>query len=84
MTTVEKDILDQIEATMTYGEDNNSIAKGEILWILQQVLSHMHERVARLEEEQIEEAMNIVLQFVYNERNLFDGYDIAAYLQVYI
>ena len=73
-----------IEATMAYGVDNNSIDKEKILWMLQQVLSHMHKRVTRLEEEQIEEAMNIAFQFVYDERNLFDEYDIVGYLQVYV
>ena len=52
--------------------------------MLQHVLSHMHERVARLKKDQIEEAMNTILQFVYDERNMFDGYDIPGYVQVYV
>ena len=52
--------------------------------MLQQVLSHMQKQLARLKEEQIEKAMNIALQFVYDERNLFYGYDIDYLLQVYV
>ena len=33
MTTLGEDILDQIEATMTYGMDNNSISKEEIMQV---------------------------------------------------
>ena len=82
MTTLGEDILDQIEETMVYGVDNNSIAKEKIMWMLQQVLSNMQEQVAKLKEEHIEKAMSIA--FVYDERNLFDVYDIAGYLQVYV
>ncbi|KAI5066698.1 hypothetical protein GOP47_0019322 [Adiantum capillus-veneris] len=44
----------------------------------------MHEQVARLEKERIEEAMNRAMQFVYDDKNLFDGYDVIGYLTHYV